>query len=97
MAFPAEMVQAVWEKGRIVIGHSANQWRQDECGAWMGREFYENRDSQFGWEIGRIVLTGPDDLSNLRPLQWKNNADEIDGRLKCYVTALGSDNVDTSL
>jgi len=97
MAFSEETVQAVWGKGRIVTGHSADQWRQDECGAWMGREFYENRDTPFGWEIGRIVPTGADDLSNLRPLQWKNHADEIDGRLKCYVTAVGSDNVDSSL
>ncbi len=36
---------------------------------------------------------GPDTLSNLRPLQWQNNVDKSDGRLRCNVTASGKDNV----
>jgi hypothetical protein len=36
-----------------------------------------------------------DQISNLRPLQWKNNAAKADkGRLVCAVTSAGNMNVD---
>ena len=90
-----ELIQAVWEKGRVVLGHDPARWRKDDCGAWIGREFYQNQESEFGWEIDRIDLTGPVNLTNLRPLHWKNSADKIDGLLKCYITGAGNENVDT--
>jgi hypothetical protein len=96
MAFSEEMVQAVWEKGRTVTGQNANQWKQDECGVWIGRAQYGDRNSEYGWETDHINPTGSDDLSNLRPLQWQNNTDKSDGRLKCKVTAAGMDNVDST-
>jgi hypothetical protein len=87
------MIQKVWEKGRIVENNAPREWRKDECGAWVGRKFYANRNSQYGWEIDHISPGGPDTLSNLRPLQWENNVDKSDGRLKCNVTASSKDNV----
>jgi len=65
----------------------------DECGAWIGSEEYGNRQSQYGWEIDHINPDGDDQLSNLQPLQWQNNIDKSDGRLKCHVTAKGKKNV----
>jgi len=88
-----DIVQKVWEKGRIVPGNDPNVWRQDECEAWIGRKEYGNRNSQYGWEIDHITPGGSDLLFNLRPLQWENNVDKSSGRLKCNVTASGKENV----
>jgi hypothetical protein len=76
MAFIEEMIQQVWEKGKIVSKNEPNVFRKDECGAWIRRNQYGNRNSQYGWEIDHISPGGPDTLSNLRPLQWKNNTDK---------------------
>lgn len=88
-----DMIQKVWEKGRIVPNNGSPVWRQDECGAWIGRQYYGNRNSQYGWEIDHISPGGADTISNLRPLQWQNNVDKSDGHLKCNVTASGKDNI----
>lgn len=93
MAWDEETIQKVWEKGKIVPDQKADQWRKDECGAWIGRQNYGKRDSSYGWEIDHISPGGPDILSNLRPLQWENNAEKSEGRLKCNVTASGTKNV----
>lgn len=49
---------------------------------------------KYGWEIDHIDPNGGDNLSNLRPLQWKNNVTTGEGRLKCPVTAKGNENVE---
>lgn len=92
MNWSDEMIKNVWEKGQIVGGNAPEEWRKDECGAWIGWKFYGNRNSTYGWEIDHITPNGPDTLSNLRPLQWENNVDKRDGRLKCNVTASGTSN-----
>lgn len=95
MAFTEDTIQRVWGKGTIVSGNDSNVWRKDQCGAWMGRAYYGNRNSQYGWEIDHIKPTsegGGDELSNLRPLQWENNASKQEGRLTCSVTASGQNN-----
>ena len=94
MAFSEEIIQKVWEKGKVVSSNDPNVYRKDECGAWIRRNQYGNRNSQYGWEVDHISPGGSDTLSNLRPLQWKNNTDKSDGRLKCNVTASGTENVD---
>ena|SRR2546425_1209888 len=95
MAIDQKTVLAVWQKGRVVGNNDAAKWRQDECGAWIGFDFYGNRNSQYGWEIDHIVPVdkgGSDALSNLRPLQWENNAAKGTGRLQCAVTSNGATN-----
>lgn len=87
----------VWQRGRIVSGYDKDKYRQDECGAWIMWIKYGDRSSEFGWEIDHIISEangGKDILSNLRPLQWKNNLDKSDGRLKCNIVANGNHNVD---
>ena len=96
MAWTDETIQKVWEKGVVVQGNDPARWRKDQCGAWIGRAAYGDRDSIYGWEIDHISPGGSDAIGNLRPLQWKNNADKSDGRLKCNVTASGNTNVDKS-
>ncbi|HRG63851.1 MAG TPA: HNH endonuclease signature motif containing protein [Burkholderiales bacterium] len=87
----------VWNKGAIVAGYDSTKYRKDQCDAWMIYNEYGNRSSVFGWEIDHISPNssgGADTLSNLRPLQWQNNVDKSDGRLKCNVSASGNQNVD---
>ena len=91
--FTEKEIEEIWKKGKTVQGNDPNQWRKDECGAWIGRKFHGNRNSQYGWEIDHISPGGSDDLSNLRPLQWENNVDKSDGRLKCNVIANGKENI----
>lgn len=90
MAFDDKTIQAVWEKGNVVYGYDPDLWRKDQCGAWMGRSYYGNRNSEYGWEIDHIKPVsrgGSDALTNLRPLQWKNNVSRQDDRLVCVITA----------
>lgn len=58
-----DVIQKVWEKGRVVLNNDSAVWRQDECGAWIGRKYYGNRDSQYGWEIDHISPGGPIQLA----------------------------------
>jgi hypothetical protein len=88
-----DIIQKVWEKGEVVSDNVPSEWRKDECGAWIGRHQYGNRNSQYGWEIDHISPEGSDAIGNLRPLQWENNVEKSDGRLKCNVTADGTKNV----
>jgi 5-methylcytosine-specific restriction endonuclease McrA len=88
MAFTDKEIQAVWEKGKIVKQDEKDSWRQDECTAWISRDKYGNRNSDYGWEIDHIIPVskgGTDALSNLRPLQWENNASKSDGKLVCVI------------
>lgn len=95
MAFDEATKLAVWNKGKAIGENDPKVWRQDECGAWMQYSKYGDRKSTYGWEIDHITSqdhNGTDALSNLRPLQWENNASKGAGRLKCAVTAKGSEN-----
>jgi len=96
MAFTDAMVQSVWNKAHEEAGNDPAVWRKDDCGAWIGRAQYGDRRSQYGWEIDHIKAVanrGGDELSNLRPLQWENNACKQDDRLVCVVRASGIENV----
>ena len=98
MSFTEDTIQKVWEKGTVVPNNDPKIWRKDQCGAWIGRNQYGNRNSQYGWEIDHIKPEsegGGGEVSNLRPLQWENNASKQGGRLTCPVTASGKDNVRT--
>ena len=84
------------EKATIVPGQDPKVWRQDQCKAWIGRNFYGDRNSEYGWEIDHITPTsigGIDNLSNLRPLQWENNASHQAKRLSRKITSLGIHNI----
>lgn len=96
--FTNETIEAVWNKARIVIPSQANTWRKDQCYAWISRLGYGDRNSPYGWEIDHITPLSkggdPQALSNLRPLQWKNNVSKSNGRLTCAVTSRGDINID---
>jgi hypothetical protein len=84
------IIQKVWEKADVVPGFNPRIWRKDCCGALIHKIQYGNRKSAFGWELDHVVLKsqgGSNRLSNLRPLQWKNNACRQVGELACSVTS----------
>jgi hypothetical protein len=71
-------IQAVWNKGIIIPGYDAAVWRWDAQGNVMYRADHGDRSSPHGWEIDHFPVPasfgGSDDLSNLRPLHWRANA-----------------------
>ncbi|MCI0562396.1 MAG: HNH endonuclease [Nitrososphaera sp.] len=93
-----EDVQRVWEKAQYIDATNEQKgFRKDECGAWIRRGAYGDRNSQYGWEVDHIkpkTNGGTDALSNLRPLHWQNNAAKSDGRLACVLTSSGTTNVE---
>jgi 5-methylcytosine-specific restriction endonuclease McrA len=72
---------AVWQKARKIPDYQEHLWRYDKCGNPMKWTEYGNRNSQHGWEIDHIMPVahgGGDDLPNLQPLYWQNNASKGD-------------------
>ena len=70
-----EQIQEVWEKGNTVQGFNSDQWRKDDCTAWIYRKRYGKRNSDYGWEVDHIDSDRDNNsVANLRPLQWDNNA-----------------------
>lgn len=93
--FDEKIISAVWAKGQVVGSNNPDNYRKDECGAWIYFSHYSNRESQYGWEIDHITFVdhvASDDLNNLRPLQWQNNAYKGSGELACIVTANKTNN-----
>lgn len=98
MSFSDEVVSKVWAKATSVSEEN-EKWgfRQDTCGAWIKRSDYGRRDTEWGWEVDHIDAQadgGGDELRNLRPLHWKNNAAKSDGQPKCVVISNGPKNID---
>lgn len=78
-------VELVWRKGIKVNGYDPVVIRQDVYGSLMSRNEYGNRQSTLGWEIDHVIPSskgGSDDITNLRPLNWKNNARRQDDIFK---------------
>jgi len=85
MAYSTDIIQKVWNKGTIVPNYDSNKYRKDACGAWIVREKFGDTHSPYGWQIDHIYPEAKlklrrldqesiDNLKNMRPMHWKNNA-----------------------
>ena len=80
-AWTEETKLAVWKKSQEIPSHISHIVRRDKCGTVIKWAEHGNRDSENGWEIDHINPVsnkGEDDIDNLQPLNWKNNADKSD-------------------
>lgn len=86
MAYSEKIIQQVWENGRASSDLDANEWRKDQCGAWIERDQYEHTHSDFGWKIHSIL---PDDthVEYLRPFQHQNGFNVSSGQVQCHMQA----------
>ncbi|MDT8452559.1 MAG: HNH endonuclease [Gammaproteobacteria bacterium] len=87
MIFSDETIQAVWEKARGMPNRNSLEWRQDQCGAWLLRDQYNNSHSDYGWSILIVVPGGGKELENLQPFHWRNSFDIATSKPQCRVKA----------
>lgn len=87
MGFTEQHIQQVWEKGRATQHRSPEEWRKDECGAWIRRSHYGSTESTYGWKIANTAPGPADSVDALRPLHRNNTFDIPSGRAQCRITA----------
>ena len=79
-----DLLNELWEKANPVDGYDSTLVRKDPCGAWIQRDKYNDRDSDFGWEVDHVDpqallkekgadLDEIDNMANLRAFNWHNN------------------------
>lgn len=96
MNITPDLIDQVWVKAQVVGNNNPDDFRKDQCGAWIKKSMHGNTDSNWGWEIDHIIPVisgGIDSLSNLRPLHWINNRERQDGRLSCPIVSSGITNI----
>ena len=82
-----EIVDAVWQHGRVMPEVDAASWRQDACGAWIRREHFGQEHGEFGWKIEKVSAGAPDMPEFLRPFHCRNRYDVANSRPHCRETA----------
>jgi len=82
-----ETIQSVWEKARASNDRDSDEWRKDECGAWISRDQYGHEHSPFGWKIEHVAPGEPQTIEHLRPFHHENSFDKATGQPHCQITA----------
>jgi hypothetical protein len=95
MDYTQDIILKVWQKGIIDEYNVPNDFRKDNCGAWIERIEYENINSPYGWHIDKKDKDlNAQDITNLYPMHYKNNCRNQDGTIVCKVTSIGTTNVE---
>lgn len=94
----ANLIEQVWQKASKADGLNPDLIRKDCCGALILKTEFGNRNSNFGWEIDHVYPLsqgGDDNIDNLRPMQWENNASKGNDFpvYNSAVRAEGNDNI----
>ena len=87
--FTEEQKNAIFGKCRIIEGLDPKIWRLDSSGAIIRRTSYGRDDELYGWEIDHVIPLSimeeynvpedkRNDMSNLRAMNWNNNASKGD-------------------
>lgn len=80
------LIDRAWEHGRVLPEADGAIWREDACGAWMRREQI-GRQTEFGWKIVNISMSGEQTAESVRPFHWRNEFDIAGGKPHCHTTA----------
>lgn len=74
--YDRDVVERVWAFAQTIPGNDPHTWRKDEFGAWIRKLDYQNRNSEFGWEIADCGFAmRAHGIAALRPMQWQNYLD----------------------
>jgi hypothetical protein len=87
MEYSQQIVDQVWQKGRVVGNRDADEWRQDACSAWIKRDHYGYEASDFGWKIAHVSAGNSNQLDDLRPYHRENTYNRSTGYSICHVKA----------
>lgn len=93
--FTQDEINAVWEKAIKQQNNNPDVFRKDYAGAWIRKEDYGQRDKTYGWEIDHLLPLekgGTNDIDNLYPLHWRNNASKSDD-YPTWTTVLSSNGI----
>lgn len=72
MTHDTKFNKAVWDNGSVIPAFEHKVTREDYCGTRIRYADLDNLKSEYGWVIEKIALATGNDLSNLRPVHWKN-------------------------
>lgn len=100
--FTTEQIELVWQKAIVVTNNNPDVFRKDYAGAWIRKDQYGKRDTDYGWEIDHCKpesLGGTNDLGNLYPLHWRNNVkkDNDYPEWKTIITSEGINNIEEEM
>lgn len=75
MSLTPTIIEEVWSRAIKVNGFDGSTWRIDAYGSPILHDDYGNRESRYGWVVGRVRALGSpreDKVTDLRAIQWQN-------------------------
>lgn len=83
MGYTSEQLLRIWQKGMPAPPpyNDTSVWRADAYGTRIKWTEY-GQHTEHGWDVDHATPSskgGSDDIDNLQPMHWKNNARKQDG------------------